>query len=128
VNTLIKSILRWRDAMDCGKLKALFDHMVRHGYPGGEGLAKGEVTFGTGMVESLFRLPIIDGGLVFEKHTRPMLKMFIKAFYAHGDRASARKVIGILKAEEAAVVARRDKKREKRKAKKVWIRPNSDGS
>ena len=128
VNTLIKAMLRWRDAMDCGKLKALFDHMVRHGYPGGEGLAKGEVTFGTGVVEPLFRLPTLEGGLIFEKHTRPMLKMFIKAFYARGDRASARKVIGVLKAEEAAVIARRDKKRKKRKAKKVWVRPNSDGS
>ncbi|KZP31669.1 hypothetical protein FIBSPDRAFT_813236 [Athelia psychrophila] len=128
VNTLIKAILRWRNAMDKGKLKVLFDHMVRHGYPGGAGLAKGDVPFGTSTAEPVFRLPTLDGGMTFEKHTRPLLKMFIKAFFVRGDVMAAKRVIQILKEEETAVMAKRDKKRRAKKAKKVWIRPSSGGS
>ena len=122
VNTMLKAILRWRQGMDSVNLRALFDHMVRNGYPGGEGLRSGQVPFDSIIsTHHVFRLPPLESSIVFERHVRPMLKMFIKAFHVRGDVAAASRVIGILKSEENALMLRRDNRRRTRKAGKKWL-------
>jgi hypothetical protein len=125
VNTMLKAFFRWRTLMDDVKLKILFDHMVRNGYPGGRNLRLGQVPFGTSeSVQQVFPLPPLDQPISFERHSRPLLKMFIKAFHVRRDAAAAGQVIGILKSEEKAILKKRDKRRLARKAGKKWI----DGS
>jgi len=121
VNIMLKAILRWRKVMDSMRLRVLFDHMVRNGYPGGN-LRHDQVPFGTLMsTHQLFRLPPLNLPMMFERHVRPMLKMFIKAFHVRGDVAAARQIIGILKSEEKAITEKRDNRRRGRKAGNKWI-------
>lgn len=112
VNTLLKAILRWRNMVDSGRLRALFDHLVRNGYPGGGYSDCGLVPFGTPLSFGLaFLLPRFDQPMSFNRHIRPMLKMFIKAFHVRGDAAAARRVVGILKLEESKDMGERPVKR-----------------
>jgi hypothetical protein len=122
INTMLKAILRWRNVMDSAKLRILFDHMVRNGYPGGREMRHGQVPFGTSISNpQMFRLPQLDPPTSFERHIRPMLKMFIKAFHVRKDAAAARQVIGILQSEEKWILEKRDNRRRARKAGKKWI-------
>ena len=67
-------------------------------------VAQGEVPFGTAEGPPPVYLPEMDSPLSFEKHVRPLYKMFIKAFYRRGDIGAVRTVVRILKAVEAEVV------------------------
>ncbi|KAG6898661.1 hypothetical protein C0993_005304, partial [Termitomyces sp. T159_Od127] len=102
VNIMIKSLLRWRGVVDAPKIRGLFDHMVRCGYPASEQwLMRGAGTpFGTSAAGVAVNIADVDEKIVFEKHVRPLYRMFIKALFTRGDRAAARKVVGILKEEE----------------------------
>ncbi|KIM84149.1 hypothetical protein PILCRDRAFT_400028 [Piloderma croceum F 1598] len=123
VNTMLKAFLRWQDGMDSVKLRILFDYLVRNGYPGG---SHGLVPFGTPEPNrQIFKLPELNGPLSFERHVRPLLKMFITAFHLRDDVAAARQVIGILKSEQATIMAKRDRRRRAKKAEKFsneWIK------
>ncbi|KAJ8521112.1 hypothetical protein ONZ45_g2156 [Pleurotus djamor] len=111
VNILLKAILRWRTYIDLPKVKALFDHMIRGGYPAAAHFRRGDVPFATHpSVTTTLSLPPLSPHISFVKHVRPMYKMFIKAFHLRGDRRAAATVIGILKAEEAYERAKREEK------------------
>ncbi|KII85227.1 hypothetical protein PLICRDRAFT_336441 [Plicaturopsis crispa FD-325 SS-3] len=106
VNILVKGLLRWRRMMDSGKMRALFDHMVRSGYPGGD---SGETPFGTPLsAPSQLNLPQLPPHVSFEHHVRPLYKMFIKEFHIRGDHLAANVVVGILKEAGRAALEQRE--------------------
>jgi len=118
VNIMLKAILRWRNVMNSAKLRILFDHLVRNGYTG-----QREMPFCSSMSNpQVFKLPELDGSMSFERHVRPMLRMFIKAFHVRSDIAAARVVIGILKSEQMMIMEKRDKRRRARKAGRQWVK------
>ncbi|KIJ14252.1 hypothetical protein PAXINDRAFT_169866 [Paxillus involutus ATCC 200175] len=101
VNIVLKVMLSWRSMFDSRPLRALFDQFVRGGYPAAK-YSPQHPPFGTPPMQwsnslSLSKLPPF---ISFEKHSRPLFKMFIKAFYLRNDVEAARKVVGILKEEE----------------------------
>jgi hypothetical protein len=115
---MLKAILRWRNVMNSAKLRILFDHVVRNGYTG-----QREMPFCSSMSNpQVFKLPELDGSMSFERHVRPMLRMFIKAFHVRSDIAAARVVIGILKSEQMMIMEKRDKRRRARKAGRQWVK------
>lgn len=120
-NTLIKAFLR--GSMDSENMKALFDHLIKHMYLRGEVLRRNRVLFGTSAsFIRPFHLPrVTNRSNSFEQQTRPLLKMFIKAFHTRGDAAAARKLIGLLKSEELAVMRKRDTRRRRKKVGRKWI-------
>ncbi|PCH42489.1 hypothetical protein WOLCODRAFT_163828 [Wolfiporia cocos MD-104 SS10] len=103
MNILMKSLLEWTSYVDGDKLRGLFDHMVRSGFPtGGLEFPKG-VPFGTasGAGAGMINMPSVDSTMKFKRHVRPLYKMFIKAFHLRDDAYGARTVWKILKAVEA---------------------------
>ncbi|KAG5720467.1 hypothetical protein E4T56_gene9377 [Termitomyces sp. T112] len=107
INITIKSLLRWRVVFDSSKIRELFDHIVRCGYPASEQwMTPGtDVPFGTSTVS--MKIPAANEKIVFEKHVRPLYKMFIKALFTRGDGPAARKVVGILREEEGRAVMKK---------------------
>ncbi|KAH7919717.1 hypothetical protein BV22DRAFT_1099124 [Leucogyrophana mollusca] len=103
INILLKATMRWRAMFDHRKLRALFDHMIRSGYPGGS-YSIGRPPFGTPLPHPArsLALPKVPPFISFERHARPMYKMFIKAFYLRHDVEGARTVIEIMKVEQRA--------------------------
>ena len=100
-NILIKVMIHWRTAFDSPRLRELFDQLVRGGYPAAD-YSPLHPPFGAQRTQfwgssGFSKLPPF---VSFEKHTRPLFKMFIKAFYLCNDVEAARKVVGILKVEE----------------------------
>ena len=101
VNILIKVMVRWRSVFDSSRLRDLFDQLVRGGLPAAD-YSPPRPPFGTRQTTfsgspSFSKLPSF---ISFKKHSRPLFKMFIKAFYSCNDVEAARKVVGILKVEE----------------------------
>ncbi|KAJ7284889.1 hypothetical protein C8J57DRAFT_1119879 [Mycena rebaudengoi] len=117
INILLKALLRWKTYMDAPKIRALFDHMVRSGYPAGAHWRKeGGVPFGskfssTGNSINTMNLPAF---VSFDRHVRPMYRMFIKALHLQEDRRGARTIVGILDEVRREVLARRQKQRRAR--------------
>ena len=100
-NILIKVMVNWRSAFDSPRLRQLFDQLVRGGYPAAD-YSPLHSPFGTQQAQfpgssGLSRLSTF---ISFEKHARPLFKMFIKAFYLCNDVEAARRMVGILKVEE----------------------------
>lgn len=108
-NIIIKALLAWNRGFDSYAVKVLFDHCVRQGY-----------FVSVSPVVSPFETPNaprlsepsglpskLSESIRFGKHARPLLKMFIRAFYARGDRDAARVVVGILKDEQSLAMQRR---------------------
>ncbi|KAG5651722.1 hypothetical protein H0H81_007692 [Sphagnurus paluster] len=129
VNVMIKAMLRWRGVFGAEKVKVLFDHLVRCGYPAGvrPGGANGRrsecgedllVPFGTPMGAPAFSVPAMEEPISFERHVRPLYKMFVKAFYVRCDSRAAHVVLGILKEEEVAAMRRRE---DRNRAKKMGL-------
>ncbi|KAG6816456.1 hypothetical protein H0H87_005939 [Tephrocybe sp. NHM501043] len=109
INVLINALLRWRGMLDAMKIRSLFDHMVRCGYPASEQRRRPtgdrkdggvNVPFGTSAASLRINVPNLGEKILFEKHVRPLYKMFVKALHARGDHSAARAVLGILKEEE----------------------------
>lgn len=111
VNIMVKGLLRWNGGvMDTLKLQALFDYMIRMGYmTESPMIPKGWVPFGTpnSSWAQQFRLPNLPSSISFEKHIRPLYKMFITAFYVRGDVQAARIVVGMFKREEQVALQER---------------------
>jgi hypothetical protein len=121
INIILKAILQWQKMMDPPKLKRLFDHMVRMGYPASpRWCAQSGVPFGTQVSSPFenFNLLKLSSTISFERHVRPMYKMFIKAFYLRHDASAAKMIVGILKEEE--VFAMR-KKEERNRARRLGL-------
>ncbi|KZT02604.1 uncharacterized protein LAESUDRAFT_405285 [Laetiporus sulphureus 93-53] len=107
LNILLKSLILWVSMVNSEKLREIFDHVVRNGYPTGGVKLRYAVPFGTSSQPSpLISVPHVDPGLplYFPRHVRPLYKMFIRGFYARGDIDAAHTVIGILKAVETEFV------------------------
>ena len=110
LNILVRTLLGWRSVFDRVRVRALFDQLVRGGYPAGDAYWAERLpfAFGSGVSEStLIPAPIpmavevgIEEKLDFERHVRPLYRMFIKAFYMRDDVEAARRIIAILKVEE----------------------------
>jgi hypothetical protein len=118
MNIILKAILRWRMMMDPPKLKRLFDHMVRIGYPASSRWRRqSDVPFGTPLSSATenFDLLKLSSPISFERHVRPMYKMFIKAFYVRHDVSAAKTVVGILKEEEVSAMRRREARNKARR-------------
>ncbi|KAF7330463.1 hypothetical protein MVEN_02485400 [Mycena venus] len=122
VNILVKVLLRWKTFMNAGQIRRLFDHMVRNGYPAPARWRKaGGVPFGTpvggaganaGALNMLKLSPFIS----FERHVRPLYRMFVKALQLQGDAVGARTVVGILHDVEDEVLLQRHVRRRARLA------------
>ncbi|KAJ6544767.1 hypothetical protein DFH09DRAFT_1040664 [Mycena vulgaris] len=119
VNILVKALLLWKPFVDPPQIRRLFDHMVRSGYPAAArwrrdgGVPFGTAAAGAGHAINTLGLPAF---ISFDRHVRPLYKMFIKALHLQEDRRGARTVIGILHDEEAAVMVRRQARRRVRLA------------
>ncbi|KAI0671477.1 hypothetical protein C8Q78DRAFT_972714 [Trametes maxima] len=106
-NIMVKTLLLGHD-MDIQKARALFDAVIRMGYPTG---AVTHVEEGSGdrATQAVFNtepdrpsvggveIPLLASPLMYVRHVRPLYKTFIKAFYGLGDADAARRVVGILK-------------------------------
>ncbi|KAI6037752.1 hypothetical protein EDC04DRAFT_3091130 [Pisolithus marmoratus] len=103
VNIIVKAMISWRAIFDSVRLRDLFDHLIRGGYPSGDYLSQ-DLPFGT--AHPSFGRPFMVGKiglsshLDFERHVKPLYRMFVKAFYVRGDVEAARRVAGILRVEE----------------------------
>ncbi|KAJ7903638.1 hypothetical protein B0H14DRAFT_2665750 [Mycena olivaceomarginata] len=109
VNILVKVLLRWKTFMNGPQIRRLFDHMVRSGYPAP---ARWRKAGGEGALNMLKLSPFVS----FERHVRPLYKMFIKALQLQGDSFGARTVIGILHEVEDDLLVRRHARRQARLA------------
>ncbi|KAJ7052596.1 hypothetical protein C8F01DRAFT_1170541 [Mycena amicta] len=120
VNILVKVLLRWTGYMTAPRVRRLFDHMIRIGYPAPAGWrTRGGVPFATkntmGLGSDAITALKLPPFISFERHVRPLYKMFIKALHLQGDRQGAGKVVGILRAVEEEVLARRQVRRRERR-------------
>ena len=124
VNTLIKALLHFRQRMDTGLIKGLFNHLAKSGYFGQRILAQDPkfVLFDgvSASVYQPFGLPPIVESRTFADHIKPLLRMFIKAFFVRRDVAAVQRVTGILKREEMSVLEIRDRRRKQRIAGTIW--------
>jgi hypothetical protein len=111
VNIILKALMVWRTAFDYQRLRALFDHMVRGGYPAGIYFPS-HPPFSTPPLRTSGSLALskLPPYISFEKHAKPMLKMFIKAFYLRNDVEAARTVVEILKVEQQKVILQREQR------------------
>lgn len=98
VNILLKAILHWTTAVDSQAVRALFNRMIRSGYPAGDSFPPNVGPFRT-QSESpdQFQMPEVTSPISYSIHVRPLYKMFIKALYLRGDAEGARVIVGILK-------------------------------
>ncbi|KAF9468220.1 hypothetical protein BDZ94DRAFT_1247497 [Collybia nuda] len=106
INVIIKAILGWKSVFDPPKIKTLFDQIIRSGYPVSPRWRRQYgVPFGTPLSSpsQTFGLSSLQSTISFERHVRPMYKMFIKTFYSRHDIRAAKMIIGILKEEEILV-------------------------
>jgi hypothetical protein len=112
-NILLKAMLRWSTRVDSGKLRALFGSLVKVGYlPGDRSTGGGLSSRGPFSLPDGIQLPGLPGDASFEKHVRPLYKMFIKAFQLRDDVDAATTVTGYLQAEESTA-------REGRRSKEI---------
>ncbi|KXN81318.1 hypothetical protein AN958_05173 [Leucoagaricus sp. SymC.cos] len=116
VNIVIKAILRWRSYIDSRMVLALFDHLVRSGYPASKRwLIVNGVPFGTSPGEMALDLSSIRPGMSFKRHVQPLYKMFIRELFLRKNPRAAHRIIGILKEEEAlAMEAKEHRERARR--------------
>ncbi|KAI0951194.1 hypothetical protein AcW1_008301 [Taiwanofungus camphoratus] len=126
VNILLKVLMLWTKQVDSKKLRTLFDHMLRSGYPSG-GVPfqnMSPVPFGSAVTTPVtFEIPKITSGISFTRHVRPLYKMFIKALYIRGDVFAARTVLRILKAVEVEMIEATEERERARRAGRRTLRP-----
>ncbi|KAI6165552.1 hypothetical protein EDD17DRAFT_172947 [Pisolithus thermaeus] len=100
VNIIVKAMINWRTMFDNVRLRALFNHFIRVGYPPGD-YSSQNLPFGSPPAGRLFMIGEIrlSSHVDFERHVKPLYRMFVKAFYARGDVEAARRVAEILSVE-----------------------------
>jgi hypothetical protein len=108
LNIVCRALARCTSAVSSPHLRALFDLISRTGLCGTSSTGnhfgtEAEYTIG-GFASSAIALAGLvqksETRLSFVRHTRPLLKTFIRAFYLRRDEEAARVVVGVLKAEE----------------------------
>ncbi|KAJ7650382.1 hypothetical protein FB45DRAFT_887786 [Roridomyces roridus] len=120
LNILIKALLRWK-TYDPAQIRRLLDHLVSTGYPCPARFRHEDGVFGTlsagesGKVEAISTLGL-PAFISFDRHVRPLYKMFVKALHLRGDLRGARTVVGILQAVQDEVLVRRQERRRVRLA------------
>ena len=96
-NIMLKAILRWNNAIDAPKMRAIFNKMVELGHlPVGKVLDDGVSSMPPASEPTSKQPPADDAA--FRRHIRPLYRIFIKAFYLRGDIRAARTVVGCFKA------------------------------
>ncbi|KAF9267624.1 hypothetical protein L218DRAFT_1073744 [Marasmius fiardii PR-910] len=104
LNIFVKAFLKSHTS-NAFEIRILFDYLVRSGYPAPTHWKRSYgVPFGTPLsTPPPFDLSFPETRPIsFERHTRPLYKMFVKAFHLRNDIAGAKTVIGILQAAEVA--------------------------
>lgn len=116
VNIVIKVMLRWRSFMNSRKVRSLFDHLIRNGYPSSErwNTVNG-VPFGTPPGGMTLSLTDIRKNMSFKRHVRPLYKMFIKELFLRKDSWGGRRVVGILKEAEISAMERKEQREQVRR-------------
>ncbi|KAI5998578.1 hypothetical protein EDD15DRAFT_2161697 [Pisolithus albus] len=113
VNIIIKAMISWRTMFDNVRLRSLFNHLIRGGYPPGDyssqTLPFESPSAGRPLVMEKIGL---SSHVDFERHVRPLYRMFVKAFYVRGDVEAARRVAEILSVEEGRYKCVNAKERE----------------
>jgi len=119
INIILKALLRWKAMVDAGRVKRLFDQMVRDGYPVPDHWRRQHgVPFSSppqGASAGSFSIPSLSAHISFSRHVRPMYKMFIKSFFLRNDRVAARTVVGILKEVQRDEMEEREKRNRARR-------------
>nr|GAT60839.1 predicted protein [Mycena chlorophos] len=110
VNIVIKVLLRWTRYMTVPRIRKLFDHMVRMGYPAPSGGAPFKTTGPVPHAIAGLSVPVV---ISFERHVAPLYKMMIKALHLQGDRDGAGVVVGVLQWARAEMVDRKQQTRRK---------------
>ncbi|KAJ2978780.1 hypothetical protein NUW54_g11239 [Trametes sanguinea] len=115
LNILLKALLLSK-TFNARQVRALFDALVRLGYPNGVDSVEGDHAAPAGVFGTpVLQRPSIAGlelssftttPMLYVRHVRPLYKTFIKAFYLLGDVHAAMTVIGIKKALETSNMSR----------------------
>ncbi|KAI0833323.1 hypothetical protein BC628DRAFT_1308336 [Trametes gibbosa] len=108
VNIMLKVLLS-EIGLGASQARALFDDVIRMGYPTGavpqgmEGVVPKTrlAPLSSPLLVGDVEIPQLTSPITYTRHVRPLYKMFVKTFYALGDVQAARKVIGIMKVLEA---------------------------
>ncbi|EEB96398.1 hypothetical protein MPER_04476 [Moniliophthora perniciosa FA553] len=92
------------NGFDAVKVRALFDHLIRHGYPIAERWRRGNnVPFGTApLPPEYLELSYPEGPIGLSDNTDVPSINGHKALHRRRDAAGAKIIVGILKDEEAA--------------------------
>jgi hypothetical protein len=113
LNLMLKSVLRWR-SITSNQLRRLFNRCILSGYPGNPSqelpfddlsipstTSPDSPSYRNHQQEGSHPSPSLFGAtaprLSYERHIKPLYKMFIKAFTVRGDDSAARIVVQLLK-------------------------------
>jgi hypothetical protein len=102
-NLLMKALLRWKNITPTPVLRALFSRLTISGYPLPEEFKRELTALSKGTAQDTLKdsLPIdlksFPTNVSFNKHSRPLYCMFIKAFKMRGDRENARRISNALR-------------------------------
>lgn len=121
-NIIMKGLLRLDLDFDAPAIRTLFNHIIKSGYPNGGLGEPGQPIFLHDTAEALeaikrFQLPVLDEKLSYERHVRPLYKMFVTALYVRGDIFGAKRVLSVLK---------RVRHQEKGRKRRRWLRRVTD--
>ncbi|KAI5116769.1 hypothetical protein M0805_007850 [Coniferiporia weirii] len=143
LNIVMKSLLRWQNFAPKATLRALFSRLVAEGYPGHEvdtvalspALVRPAATPSSrlrrdpssmAVTSSRDALPVYLKGfkdrISFKYHTRPLYRMFVKAFKVRGDREGVRHVLSILRELKMRVAHERAQRAQARYAGRIKAR------
>ena len=111
-NIVMKGILRLDLDMNAKAIRTLFNHVIQSGYPNGDPRNPKQPVFPeeteqTVKVMKGFSFPEIDETISYERHVRPLYRMFIRALYIRRDLFGARRVTMVLKRVRAQDKGRR---------------------
>ncbi|KAG8740883.1 hypothetical protein FRC10_003798 [Ceratobasidium sp. 414] len=105
LNILCRAFARCTSGMTVHRLRAVFDQLAQTGMcgPPGNHFGTNETQGHEGFIGALAGLVRgSDARVSFVRHTRPLLKTFLRGFRARRDEEAARVVVGLLEAGEAS--------------------------
>ncbi|KAG9091438.1 hypothetical protein FS749_016544 [Ceratobasidium sp. UAMH 11750] len=105
LNILCRALTRCTSGLPVPRLRAVFDQLAQAGLcgPPGNHFGTSEAQGHEGFVGALAGLVRgSDARVSFVRHTRPLLKTFLRGFRARRDEEAARVVVGLLEAGDAA--------------------------
>ena len=147
LNLLFKALLRWKNITPPVILRALFDKLVVSGYPlpvrappegtrnlVGIGRRNSQQPVGLFGVSNstVAQLPVdlkpLAKGISFAKHTRPLYRMFKKAFEARGDTEGAQRVASLLRSVKMVAAHEYQKRERARQMGRMLAKKRRTGS